>query len=126
LRKKIFRLTAAINRRTGKNDDYRRYTYLIAGRIITIYDEKEKRIKRRISTRRLGIPGLSRTSRIKAAFEGSDDGYSFFFVNDFYYAKLDGRRSRTIVGNVEEFVHCCGATNTVRCENEKILLLPKI
>ena len=72
------------------------------------------RIVKRVSTRRLGIPGLSRTSRIKAAFEGSDDGYSFFFVNEFYYAKLDGSRSRTIVGNSEEFVHCCGATKAVR------------
>ena len=102
------RFNAAVNRRMGKRDNYRRFTHLFAGNRFYVMDEKlnrlvgqrfgydvrqereskdgygtQKMILHEIGTDPLKAPiiGLPLHDRIIGAMEGSDDGHTYFFTS---------------------------------------------
>ena len=108
------RFDAAVNRRKGKGENFRRFTFLFAGTKYYVFDEKRGKLVGRRNGRsinKLHILGAPNGERIKAAMEGSDDKKSYFFYNDLYYAQ-DDQTEMFFVGNIkDDMFHCCKEKN---------------
>mgnify|MGYP003729749007 CR=1 FL=1 len=107
------RFHAAVNRRKGKNQNFRRWTFLFSGHKYYVFDEKKRKLVNRqgYDISRLHILGSPHGERIKAAMEGSDDQKTYFFYDDLYYAQ-DDKSATFFVGNIkDDFFHCCDENN---------------
>jgi len=105
------RFNAAVNRRMGKRDNYRRFTHLFAGNRFYVMDEKLNRLVGQrfgYDVRQAPIIGLPLHDRIIGATEGSDDGHTYFFTSSYYY-RVDDKEDRVnYVGvTTDDFLHCC-------------------
>jgi hypothetical protein len=99
---------AAVNRRKGKGDNFRRWTHLFARRKYYVFDEKLKRLISRqgFPYRRLHIFSPY-GKRMQGAIGGNADGKTYFFYDEIYYAQ-DDESQGTFIGNIyDDFFHCC-------------------